>query len=159
MNSLVRTVLLVSLALNIALGASLTWLVLQPPPTREETRGRKARPLLHPEQLRRALPAERGELIDNVLEAHRAAMRAHLNELAAARDRVRDAVRHEPFDRSALDAAFAQLRESERQTAEEAQALISDLLQQLTAEEREQIAPLFAHPGRRGQRPPSVEPR
>lgn len=159
MNSLVRTVLLVSLALNIALGASLAWMVLQPQPTRGEMRAREGRPMFHPEQLRRALPAERSELIDSVLAAHRAGMRVRLTELAGAREAVREAVQHEPFDRNALDAAFADLRESERRTAQEAQALIGDLLQQLTPEERAQLSGLFTHPGRRGQRPPRETPR
>lgn len=137
-----RYLLLASLALNLALGVSLTWLTFKPGHPPAEALAREPRPMFHPEALRRALPAERRQLIDGVLASHRGAMHARIVHMRQAREGVREAIRATPFERERLDAAFTQLRESEARTAEQAHALLADLATQATPEERERLARL-----------------
>lgn len=149
-----RYILLASLALNLALGVSLAWLAFKPGHPPAEARAREPRPMFHPEALRRALPKERGELLDAVLASHRDAMHARIDRMAQAREGVREAMRAEPFERERLDAAFAQLRDTESRTAQEAHALLADLATQATPQERERLAGLLGgrHRGERGER-------
>lgn len=149
-----RYILLASLALNLALGVSLAWLAFKPGHPPAEARSREPRPMFHPEALRRALPAERRELIDGVLASHREAMHARIGRMAQAREGVREAMRADPFERERLDAAFAKLREDESRTAQEAHALLADLAAKATPEERERLSSLIAgrHRGERGER-------
>ena len=150
-----RYLLLASLALNLALGASLTWLAFKPGHAPHQTHAREPRPMFHPEALRRALPAERRPMIDAVLASHRQAMHARIDRMRQAREAVREAIRAEPFERERLDAAFAQLRESETLTAEQAHRLLADLAAQATPQERERLARLAG--GRpRGERRATV---
>ena len=48
-----RYLLLASLALNLALGASLTWLAFKPGHAPHQTHAREPRPMFHPEAVRR----------------------------------------------------------------------------------------------------------
>lgn len=150
----IRFILLASLALNLALGVSLAWLALRPGHPPADARMREPRPMFHPDSLRRALPEQRGALLDAVLASHREAMHARIGAMVQAREGVREAMRAEPFGRSALDGAFAELRNKEYQTAEEAHALIADLATRLTPEERERLSGLIGtrHRGERRER-------
>ena len=126
---------------------SLAWLAFKPGHPPAEARTREPRPMFHPEALRRALPTERHGLLDGVLATHRAAMHARIDRMAQAREGVREAMRTEPFERERLDAAFAQLRDTESHTAQEAHALLADLAAQATPQERERLARLVGgHP-------------
>ncbi len=136
----VRLILLASLALNLALGASLAWLVFQPGRAALETRQRETPTMFRPEALRRALPKERSEVVDAVLARHRDAMHTRIRAQSQARDGVREALRAEPFERSQLEDAFARLRDAEGHTAEEAHALLVDLASRATPEERERLS-------------------
>ena len=135
-----RLIFLASLALNLALGASLAWLAFQPGRPAAEARTRMPPPMFHPEALRRALPKERGELLDAVLAQHREAMHARIRVQSQARADVREALRAEPFDRSRLEEAFARLRETEASTAQEAHALLVDLATRATPKERARLS-------------------
>ncbi len=136
----VRLILLASLALNLALGAGLAWLAFQPVHPPPETRKRVSPPMFHPEALRRALPKERGDLLDAVLAQHREAMHARIRALSQARAGVREALRAEPYERELLDDAFARLRDAEVRTAEQAHALLVDLATRVTPEDRERLS-------------------
>jgi uncharacterized membrane protein len=56
---------------------------------------------------------------------------------------VAAAIRAEPFDRAALDAALATLRSLEVEMAGTVQAIIADLAEQLDAESRDRLAKLL----------------
>lgn len=150
----IRYILLASLALNLALGVGLAWLAARPGHPPAEARAREPRPMFHPDALRRALPEGRRELIDGVLASHREAMHARIGRMAQAREGVREAMAAEPFERERLDAAFAQLRDAESRTAQEAHALLADLATRATPEERERLSGLLAvrHRGERRER-------
>ena len=149
-----RYILLASLALNLALGVGLIWLAFKPGHPPAEARTREPRPMFHPEALHRAMPEARRDLVDSVLANHRQAMHARIDRMSQAREGVREAMRAEPFERERLDAAFTQLRESESLTAQEAHALLADLVTQATPEERERLSGLLGsrHRGERRER-------
>lgn len=160
MDRFLRYALLASLALNLSFGIGLAWLVLRPTQAGDNIETPEARPMFRHDALRRVLPRERGALLDSVMALHRDAMRARMERLGAARSEVREAFKAEPFERARLDAAFAQLRETDRGTAEEAHALLGDLAERATPEERQRLARLFPNRhGRRGDHPPHPQPR
>lgn len=140
-----RFVLLASLALNVILAVAL--LVAAPwADRRDANRGRHAPAfpaLFDPRALKEALPPERLPALDAALQQHRERMRAQLGALFDARRAVRAAIVAEPFDRAALDAAFAGLRREETATATLAQSMLGDVLAQTTPPERERVAKLM----------------
>ena len=146
-----RIVLLLSLALNLALLVFVGW---HHGPWRDNDRGRHAPPLPHlfdVRALRRVIAPEREAVIRPIFEAHRPQMRSRLHDLFAARGDVRRAIAAEPFDRAALESAFARLREADRATAEEAQAMLAELLDVATPEERRKMSELMARGGSRAR--------
>ena len=146
-----RIVLLLSLALNLALLVFVGW---HHGPWRDEGRGRHAPPLPHLfdlRALRRVIPPEREAVVRPIFETHRPEMRTRLHELFAARGDVRRAIEAEPYDRSALESAFARLREADRATAEQAQVMLAELLAVATPEERRKMSELMARSGSRAR--------
>lgn len=139
-----RFILVASLTLNLALGAGVAWLAFQSSRPTTQSQARDPRPMFRPDALRQALRPERGPLVDRVLENHRDTMRAHIGRLSEARAGVREAILAEPFERQRLDAAFARLREVEGSTAQEAHALLSDLVEQAEPAERQGLARLVS---------------
>ncbi len=148
MTRFLRFILVASLTLNLALGAGVAWLVFQSSRPTAQSQAREARPMFRQDALRQALRPERGPLVDRVLAHHRDTMRAHIGRLSEARAGVREAILAEPFERPRLDTAFARLREVEGSTAQEAHALLSDLVEQAEPEERQRLARLVSvrHP-------------
>jgi hypothetical protein len=140
-----RIVLLLSLALNVALG---TMLWMHGPWRSGGDRGaHRAPPGLHlfdVRALKRSLPAERQKVLDEAIAVHREPLRAALGRLFEARLAVRDAIRAPAYDRAALDAAFAQLRSAEATTAGEAQAMLGDVLDAATPQERIALSEMMA---------------
>ena len=140
--SIGRWVLLLSLALNVALGAAL----LLPLVAADHYRGQRSGHshggdhMPSPRQLRRLLGEEREAVVDAVFEKHRPALRETFRPLHAARGAVHAAMHAEPFDRAALDAAFAELRERDAATAAAVQAMLAEVIAQLTPDERARIA-------------------
>jgi len=139
----VRWLLLLSLALNVALGAAL----VLPMVASEHYRGHRSGSHSHgrdhmpnPRHLRRLLGEERASLVDAEVDRHRERIRATFPPLHAARATVHAAMHAEPFDRAALDHAFAELRARDAATAEAVQAMLADVIAQLTPEERARIA-------------------
>ena len=151
LSRIARLVLLLSLALNLALLVFVGW---HHGPWRDQGRGRNAPPLPHlfdVRALRRVIPPEREAVLQPIFETHRPQMRARLHDLFAARGDVRRAIAAEPYDRAALDSAFARLREADRATAEEAQAMLTELLAVATPEERRKMSELMARGGSRAR--------
>lgn len=146
-----RVALLLSLALNLALLVFVGW---HHGPWRDDGRGRHAPPLPHlfdVRALRRVIPPERADVLKPIFEAHRPEMRSRLHELFAARGDVRRAIAAEPFERAQLESAFARLREADRATAEEAQAMLAELLAVATPDERRKMSELMARGGSRAR--------
>lgn len=141
MNRTLRRVLLASLALNLALAASLVWLTW--PPAASEPASQPPRPMLRSEALRGALRPERGPVVDQVMASHRERMHARIETMSQARNEVYEAILAEPFERQRLDAAFAQLRQAEGDTAWEAHNLLADLVEQAEPDERQHLAQLI----------------
>ena len=152
MSRTARVLLLASLALNVILGVALLVAAPWSDSPRDGSRGRHAGVfpgLIDPRALRAALAPERQDALDAVLQTHREAMRTHLGALFEARRDVRAAIVADPFDRTVLDAAFERLRTAETATANEAQALLGDVLVQTTLAERQRLADLMPRrPGR-----------
>jgi hypothetical protein len=84
-----------------------------------------------PGEIRRAIVAE--ALGDG------AALRDDLAELRAARQRAFDAMRAEPFDRAALDAAFAEVRARTDRLQTTGQGIVADAVAAAPAEVRREI--------------------
>lgn len=143
-----RVLLLGSLLLNVVLGVALVLLV--PRLHDDGPRGRHVPPLpalFDPRALKEALPEARHGVLEAAMRSHREAIRARIGTLFDARRAVRAAIVAEPFDRDALDAAFARLREAETATAEEAQAMLGDVLSQSDVAERKRLADLMPRRG------------
>ena len=95
-----------------------------------------------------------GGLVDAVAARHRETMRVRIERMDEARATVREALRAEPFDRAALDDAFAGLREADSRTAAEAHALISEVAAEANPSERERLSRLMEGRRRRGNHHP-----
>jgi Spy/CpxP family protein refolding chaperone len=149
-----RALLLASLAINLVLA---TWFLVHAPwrhgPGGAEGRHAPVPQLVDLRTFRRALPEDRQGVIDAAFAAQRPELRQRIRALFDARRGVRDAIRAEPFDRPALDAAFARLRTAEADAALQAQGALGDVLQQLTPEERQQLADLVPRRGPHGREP------
>lgn len=150
LSSGMRVLVLASLLLNVALLAALVLLVPRLHDRDDGPRDRRAPPLpalFDPRALKQALPEARHPALDAALRGHREEIRSRLGTLFEARRAVRRAMTADPFNRTALDAAFVQLRDAEAATAAEAQAMLGDVLADSTAAERERIANLIPRRG------------
>jgi uncharacterized membrane protein len=96
-----------------------------------------------PRKIRAALPEEARPIADALFAAHREEMATKIGMLIEARRAVATAIRAEPFDRAALDAALATLRSLEVEMAGTVQAIIADLAEDLDAESRDRLAKLL----------------
>lgn len=154
MNRSMRIVLIVSLALNLALGAALgqwIWKSHHHPSPRPMHEGPS---MFRPDALRGALSPEHGDMVDEVLARHRDAMHSRIQQLRLARDSVQTAMLADPFQPERLDAAFANLRNAETNTASEAHAMLAEVTALAKPEERERIAELMK--GRHSRSPDSA---
>jgi uncharacterized membrane protein len=136
----VRIVLLVSLSLNLLLAVAaggLWWRQHAAPPPHEAL---EARSLPDPRKIAKALPPERRALVREALAPDRAGFAEDLRALRAAHAEVRDALRVQPYEASALEAALAEVRERERAMAERVHAGLVRLSAQLTDAERALLA-------------------
>jgi uncharacterized membrane protein len=108
-------------------------------------RGRPPRAfdLPSPRKIRAVLPEDSRPVAEAMFAAHRDEMRGRIRALFEARRQVAAAMRAEPFDRVALDAAFAELRTRQDDVATAAQGIIADLAAELDAESRGRIAELL----------------
>ena len=103
-----------------------------------------------PRELRAVLPESDQANLEALLQANRARFRERLSDLFAARQRVADAVKSEPFDRAELETAFAALRASEAAMAAGAQAWLGEFVAGLDADARAEGAELMTR--RHGRR-------
>ena len=138
--SLVRWVLLASLALNVVLGAALAlpWLASDHDrPRHARTHGRDHMP--SPRHVRRVLGEDRADVVEAVMKRHRPDIRATFPPLREARRAAHAAIAADPFDGAALERAFADLRARDADSKAAIQAMLVELMAQLTPAERRKV--------------------
>lgn len=136
----VRWVLLASLALNVALGAALALPWLAPDhdrPRHARMHGRDHMP--SPRHVRRVLGEERADVVEAVMKRHRPDIRATFPPLREARRAAHAAIAADPFDAAALERAFAELRARDADSKTAIQAMLVELMAQLTPAERAKV--------------------
>lgn len=89
----------------------------------------------------RSFPADIRREITASLARERPELRAALRDVQEARRRMFEIMRTEPFDRAALDAAFADVRAKTEALQERGQALLGDAIEQASPEARSEIEP------------------
>lgn len=161
MSRTLRIVLIASLALNLALGAALGQWIWKSNHHARPAHMHDGPPMFRPDALRAALSPEHGAVVDQILAKHRDAMHGRIKQLRQAREDVRLALLAEPFQRGQLDAAFANLRTSEADTAAEAHAILGEVAELAKPAERERIAGLVKgrHSKESDSAPRKREPR
>lgn len=142
-----RRLLIASILLNVfligAIGAGV--IARHGPHLFDGGRERPPRPfeMPSPRKIRAVLPEASRPIADAMFAAHRAEVEAKIGALVEARLAVAAAIRAEPFDRAALDAALAALRSLEIEMAGTVQGIIADLAAELDADSRERLAKLL----------------
>ena len=136
------------IALNIALALLLAAGLLG---WRSGSGGWVAGPMPNPHVLRQALPKARAGLVNQVLDQHKAEIRTAMRQQRKARRELYRSLREAEPGREELSARFAELRQAEQTTAVAVHEMLSDLLSQLTPEERRKVADLFARRGHHGR--------
>ena len=143
-------ILMISIALNGLLGGMLLALRTPPPqaPTdsppafsRKTGAGKKMGAALHPRRLLRALPNERRQQVmtaalKNLAAQDKAQPRQLFKRLRRQKREIRKILRTQPLDMDALVAAQAQMRTLNQELAVSGDALMVEILRQLTPEER-----------------------
>lgn len=156
-----RIVLIASLALNLALGAALGQWIWKSHHHERPKPMHEGPPMFRPDALRGALSPQRADVVDGVLARHRDAMHSRIQQLRLAREAVQAAMLAEPFQSERLDAAFADLRRAESDTASEAHAMLAEVTALAKPDERERLAELMKgrHPRNAGASPHQRESR
>ena|SRR5262245_13654394 len=96
-----------------------------------------------PRELREVLPEADRAKLDELLKANRDRFHQRLDAMFAARQRVADAIKAEPFDRANLVTAFAALREQEAGMAAGAQEWLVEFIAGLDPDGRAKVAELL----------------
>jgi uncharacterized membrane protein len=151
-SSRVRIALLVSLALNLLLAATLAVLWLTPAP--REPRGRGPFHLPRIEVLERRLPEADRPLLREVMAQHQATIHPLLPQLHAARQELREALAAEPYDATRVAAAFAAVRAGEAAIGGAIQAMLTELAGRVSPQGRQMLARALSrhHHHGRGER-------
>jgi uncharacterized membrane protein len=89
----------------------------------------------------RGFPAEIRREITASLARERPELRAALDDVQEARRHMFEVMKAEPFDRAALDAAFADVRAKTEALQERGQDLLGDAVEQAPSEARAKIEP------------------
>jgi uncharacterized membrane protein len=147
-----RYLLLLSLALNLGLGAALLsahWHQQQASTSGMSDR-RWAR-IPSPRMLAGALDEADRKILLEVIETHRGKLGEHFRPLGGARRELAEALRAEPFDPVAMQRAFGRIRESESGTATAMHAFMLDLAIRVSPSGRQRIADQLER-GRHGRR-------
>lgn len=149
-----RILLLVSLALNIGLGAALISLHLHARDANGAAEGKRWARIPDPRALARVLGEPDRVVLREVIGNHHQQLREHFRPLGRARRELSTVLRQEPFDMAALEQAFAKVRVSETETAEAMHRFMLELAPKLSPEGRQRIAALLEkrHQHRRDRR-------
>lgn len=96
--------------------------------------------LLSPRAIAETMHDDERAMFRGILEAHRAQVRGGWRGMHTARGGIDAALRADPFDRTRLDAAFAELRQHGTRTADHVQDAIGDFAEKLDADGRARLA-------------------
>lgn len=103
----------------------------------------------------RGFPPEIQKAIADGAIAKRAEIRQRLDDVQAARRQMFDAMRADPFDPAALDAAYANLRDKTEALQEAGQQIVAQAVANAPAEVRARIRPPRGGPENAGPPPPA----
>ena len=136
-----RWLLVASLALNVGLLSGIAWehFDRDDPPRHVKMRVTRGGMMPGPHLLHRTLPPERRAVVDAVHEKHQPRIHATVRRVFEARARVHTLMTAETLDRPALDQAFADLRARDAEAATAVQAMLTELVTELTPEERRAV--------------------
>jgi uncharacterized membrane protein len=146
-----RYLLLLSLALNLGLGAALFTAQWQHQQSRQEGADRRWSRIPNPRLLARTLDEADRKILLEVVEGHRDRLGERFRPLGGARRELAEALRAEPFDPAAMQRAFERTRDSESGTAEAMHAFMLELATRVSADGRKRIADQLER-GRHGHR-------
>ena len=146
-----RYLLLLSLALNLGLGAAFVAMHWHQPSGPSSSMERRWARIPNPRMLAGTLEEADRKILLEVVETHRGKLGEHFRPLGGARRELADALRAEPFDPSAMQAAFERMRDSESGTAQAMHAFMLDLATRVSADGRKRIADQLER-GRHGHR-------
>lgn len=145
-----RPALMASLALNILIVGGVAAALLLP-----HLHGWKGRP--KPPGLAgfaETLPADRGELVRQKVQAEKANFEAIHKEERESREAARVILIEEPFDAAKFKAALDRIAQAQDKETRTRMALVADTAAQLTPEERRQLHAYFEkHRARKHHRP------
>jgi uncharacterized membrane protein len=129
-----RWLLLGSLALNLFfVGAAIAMLVNAPSPPDRSIAARI-------ERIASTLPQADGDLLRRAYQADRTTVDGTRAVYEAKRDDIRAALRHEPFDVSAMRAAMVEARKARQTYSEAMQAMFADTAARMSADGRKRLA-------------------
>ena len=144
-----RWLLVASLALNVGLLSGIAWEHFDHDrdhePRRVHVRMPRGTMMPSPHLLRGVLSEERRAVVDGVLAEHRQSIGTSVRQVFQARAEVHDLMTAETIDRAALDQAFADLRARDAEAATAVQAMLTELVSELTPEERRALAEAVHH--------------
>ena len=142
----VTVVLCISIAANLVLGGFVLGQGMKRPPQFGSD------PVRAFPRWMRQLPSPRREELRPYVREHFRAMRPHLKGLHARHGALQEALRAEPYDHEALNAALATLRRDLEHMHAQGNAAFADFVAALSAEERRALADDIAQPPRRRDR-------
>jgi Spy/CpxP family protein refolding chaperone len=142
-----RWLLLLSLALNLGLGAALLATHWHQPDAQHGGERRWGR-IPDSRQLARILDPADQAILGDVVQAHRAELSEHYRPLGHSRRALAEALRAEPFDPRALQSTFEQMRGAETGTANAMHAFMLDLATRVSPAGRHAIADRLERHGR-----------
>lgn len=134
-----RTLMVVSLMVNVLLAAALVTFALRggdDPPRPPGGPGG----MPHPREIVEAIGDEQRPLLRQAWTAHRDEIRSRWRDMHGAREAIPRILRQRPFDPQALENGFARLRRAESRTAAAAQAAMVDFAASLDDEGRAHLA-------------------
>ena len=130
--------LAVSLTLNfIVIGMIIAWAAMEPESQRQ-ARGGGSDFSLH--QISKIVSPEAQKIIKGVMKDQRATLHPLFRERHQARQETAAALKADPFDPAALEAAFARMRQADMALQATAQRIVAEVAVQLPLEDRLQIA-------------------
>ena len=135
-----RYVLLLSLALNLGLGAALVAIHWHHPFGEQSQGERRWSRIPNPRMLAGALDEADRKILLEVIETHRGKLGEQFRPLGHARRELAQALRAEPFDPAAMQSAFERMRDSESGTAAAMHAFMLELATRVSPAGRQRIA-------------------
>jgi uncharacterized membrane protein len=148
----VLVLLVVSLALNLFLGGLMAGRWFSGPhhraPMAAAERGPAGEPNRILQRMAATVPPEHRGAFEAAIAKHHERIVQAATQSREARERVRDILRKEPFDRASLDLAFENVRVHNMALQSEIQAAIAEAASQLPPDARQRLSDWRAQGGR-----------